>query len=86
MIFQIILTALIVNSGKEENIKLDMPVSGSNGIIGRISHVGERLSRVLLISNINSRIPVIISEDSYHGMLIGPVSYTHLTLPTIVSV
>ena len=48
-----------------------MPVSGSNGIIGRISHVGERLSRVLLISNINSRIPVIISEDGYHGMLIG---------------
>ena len=62
---------LIVNSGKEENIKLDMPVSGSNGIIGRISHVGERLSRVLLISNINSRIPVIISEDGYHGMLVG---------------
>ena len=48
-----------------------MPVSGSNGIIGRISHVGERLSRVLLISNINSRIPVIISEDGYHGMLVG---------------
>ena len=62
---------LIVNSGKEENIKLDMPVSGSNGIIGRISHVGDSLSRVLLISNINSRIPVIISEDGYHGMLIG---------------
>ena len=64
-------STLIVNSGKEENIKLDMPVSGSNGIIGRISHVGERLSRVLLISNINSRIPVIISEDGYHGMLVG---------------
>jgi rod shape-determining protein MreC len=62
---------LIVNSGKKQNIKLDMPVSGSNGIIGRISHVSESLSRVLLISNINSRIPVIISEDGYHGMLIG---------------
>ena len=62
---------LIINSGNKENIKVDMPVSGSNGIIGRISHVGESLSRVLLISNINSRIPVIISEDGYHGMLIG---------------
>ena len=64
-------STLIVNSGKEENIEVDMPVSGSNGIIGRISHVGERLSRVLLINNINSRIPVIISEDGYHGMLVG---------------
>ena len=62
---------LIINSGNKDNIIVDMPVSGSNGIIGRISHVGESLSRVLLISNINSRIPVIISENSYHGMLIG---------------
>ena len=62
---------LIVNSGKKENVKVDMPVSGSNGIIGRISHVSENLSRVLLLSNINSRIPVIISDDGYHGMLIG---------------
>ena len=62
---------LIVNSGKKENVKVDMPVSGSNGIIGRISHVSENLSRVLLVSNINSRIPVIISDDGYHGMLIG---------------
>ena len=64
-------STLIVNSGKKENIKVDMPVLGSNGIIGRISHVGESLSRVLLISNIDSRIPVIISEEGYHGMLIG---------------
>ena len=62
---------LIVNSGEKENIKIDMPVSGSNGIIGRISHVSENLSRVLLLSNVNSRIPVIISEDGHHGMLIG---------------
>ena len=53
------------------DLEVDMPVSGSDGIIGRISHVSESLSRVLLISNINSRIPVIISEDGYHGMLIG---------------
>ncbi len=62
---------LIINAGKKENVEVDMPVSGSNGIIGRISHVSENLSRVLLLSNINSRIPVIISDDGYNGILIG---------------
>ena len=62
---------LIINSGKKENVKVDMPVSGSNGIIGRISHVSENLSRVLPLSNINSRVPVIISDAGYHGILIG---------------
>ncbi len=62
---------LIINTGKRDNVKVDMPVSGSKGIIGRISHVSENLSRVLLLNNINSRIPVIISEDSFHGILIG---------------
>ena len=62
---------LIINSGQNENIEVDMPVSGSDGIIGRISHVSENLSRVLLLSNINSRIPVIISDDGYHGILVG---------------
>ena len=50
---------------------MDMPVSGSSAIIGRISHVSENLSRVLLLSNVNSRIPVIISDEGYDGILIG---------------
>ena len=62
---------LIINAGKKENIELDMPVSGSSAIIGRISHVSENLSRVLLLSNVNSRIPVIISDKGYNGILIG---------------
>ena len=64
-------STLIINAGKKENVNVDIPVSGSNGIIGRISHVSENLSRVLLLTNINSRVPVIISDDGYHGMLIG---------------
>ena len=62
---------LIINAGKEESIEPDMPVLGSSAIIGRISHVSENLSRVLLLSNVNSRIPVIISDEGYDGILIG---------------
>jgi rod shape-determining protein MreC len=62
---------LIINAGKEENVEADMPVSGSIAIIGRVSHVSENLSRVLLLSNVNSRIPVIVSDEGYDGILIG---------------
>ncbi len=64
-------STLIINAGKEVNVELDMPVSGSNAIIGRISHVSENLARVLLLSNVNSRIPVILSDKGYDGILIG---------------
>ncbi len=64
-------STLVINAGTKKNVEVDMPVLGSDGIVGRISHVSENLSRVLLLSNINSRIPVMISDDGYHGILIG---------------
>jgi rod shape-determining protein MreC len=64
-------STLVINAGKKENVEVDMPVLGSDGIIGRISNVSASLSRVLLLNNINSRIPVVISDDGYHGILVG---------------
>ena len=64
-------STLVINAGTKKNVEVDMPVLGPDGIIGRISHVSENLSRVLLLNNINSRIPVMISDDGYHGILIG---------------
>ena len=64
-------STLVINTGKKNNVEVDMPVSGPSGIIGRVSDVSENLSRVLLLNNVNSRIPVLISDDGYHGILIG---------------
>ena len=57
-----------------------VPTSTLQGIVKRIVHV-DRLSE-LLIKAVNNR----TRERNYFKKLVEPVSYTHLTLPTICSV
>ena len=64
-------SSLIISAGENEGIEIDTPVAGYNGIIGRISNVSKTISRVLLLNNVNSRIPVSISENGYQGILVG---------------
>ncbi len=64
-------STLIINAGNKDNVYLDMPVIGSNGLVGRVSSVSNNIARVLLINNINSRSPVNISGNDFQGILIG---------------
>ena len=64
-------SSLLLNAGENDDVAVDMPVLGLNGTIGRISKVHKNISRVMLINNINSRIPVSISEKGFQGILIG---------------
>ena len=82
---------ILIKSNETEKLFVDMPATGFNGILGRVSSVDNKIARVLLLKNINSRLPVSISENAYQGIMIGQgqknpivesVSYTHLTLPT----
>ena len=50
--------SIMINVGSDDKIIRNLPVTTQDGIIGRIVTVGKRSSRVLLISDINSRIPV----------------------------
>lgn len=51
---------IILLSGEEEDFKQGYAVSGYNGMIGRVFSVSERKSRIILITDLNSKIPVII--------------------------
>ena len=64
-------STLIINAGNKDHIYLDMPVIGTNGLVGRVSSVSNKIARVLLINNINSRSPVNISGNDFQGILIG---------------
>lgn len=51
--------SVIVNAGQQNNIKKGQAVVEENGLVGRIIEAGEKSSRVLLLTDINSNIPVI---------------------------
>lgn len=62
---------MLVLAGRSNNIDRGGAVLASEGLIGRIVEVGERTARVLLLTDINSRVPVMIENTSIRAILGG---------------
>jgi len=65
------LNSFVINVGGNKNIKNGMEVLDGENFIGRIVDVNFFSSRVLLISDLNSKIPVISEPSGSHAILSG---------------
>jgi rod shape-determining protein MreC len=65
------LNSFIINMGSNKNIKNGMTVLDGNNFIGRIVDVNFFSSRVLLVSDLNSKIPILVEPSGSHGILSG---------------
>lgn len=63
--------ARLVNVGEDNGVAEGQAVLTHNGLIGRVMSAGKRTSRVLLLTDLNSRIPVFIAETGAHAILAG---------------
>lgn len=61
----------IVNLGHEHGVESGQAVVDSEGLIGRIVSSGERASRILLLTDLNSRVPVTIEPTRQRAVLSG---------------
>lgn len=61
----------LISSGSEDGIKKDQPVIGASGLLGRVVDVGESSARVLLLNDINSRVPVVAERSRVKSILMG---------------
>ena len=64
-------STLTINAGSVQGVKPLQPVIDAFGLIGRVTEVGEHTSRVLLLSDSNSRIPVVSANTRIHGIAAG---------------
>ena len=62
---------LLIDSGKNRDIKEGQIIAGNRGVIGRVSEVFEDKSRILLLTDSSSRIPIIASRARNRGILAG---------------
>lgn len=62
---------LLVGAGSEQGIARGHVAMTGEGMIGRISEVGAHTARVLLINDLNSRIPVIVESSHARAVLAG---------------
>ena len=65
------LNSAIINKGSDSSIKLGMPVLSKGHLIGRIVEVNFLSSRILLLNDLNSRIPVVLSPNGEQAILTG---------------
>jgi len=65
------LKSAVINKGSNVGIKLGMPVLSRGHLIGRIVEVNFISSRILLLNDLNSRIPVVISPNGEQAILSG---------------
>ena len=65
------LKSIIVNKGSKDNVKLGMAVLDQSYLVGKIVEVNYSTSRVLLVSDLNSKIPVGIEPGNIQSILSG---------------
>ncbi|MGD0103530.1 MAG: rod shape-determining protein MreC [Rhodopila sp.] len=63
--------AVLLSVGPNHGIRKGEIAVDERGLIGRITEVGARTARVLLITDLNSRIPVIMESSRAHAILVG---------------
>lgn len=60
-----------IGAGKHDGVAVDMPVVDDGGVIGRIQEVSFWTARVLLVTDINSRIPVLHTPSGERAIAEG---------------
>ncbi len=61
----------LANAGSEHGVKAGNPVMSENGLVGRVIGVTDGASRVLLLTDIASRTPVMIDRTNARAILTG---------------
>jgi len=65
------LKSIIVNKGSKHNINLGMIAMDGEYLVGKIVEVNYLSSRILLLSDLNSKIPVIVEPNEIFSILSG---------------
>ena len=62
---------MILNAGAEHGVRKGQAVADDRGLIGRIYLTGERTSWVILLTDLSSRVPVMIETSQRRAILAG---------------
>lgn len=63
--------SVLVGAGESDGVRKNQAVVTGYGLAGRVAAVGYRSARVLLITDINSRVPVVIQSSKVRAILTG---------------
>ena len=73
--------SLIVSAGRSEGVSKGDIAMTASGVVGRVVEVGRHISRLMLLTDYASRVPVLVGKNGINGILTGDGSDT----PKIIS-
>lgn len=62
---------ILVRAGSKDGVKINQIVSNAQGLVGRITQVSKSYAKVMLINDLNSRVPVVTLLTQERGILAG---------------
>jgi rod shape-determining protein MreC len=62
---------LMVNAGSDAGVARGQAAITGAGLVGRVAEVGTRAARILLITDLNSHVPVIVERSRQRAILSG---------------
>lgn len=63
--------SILVNAGRSRGIREGYAVINGDGFVGRVVHSGDNASRIILVTDLNSRIPVLVGPSAVRAVLVG---------------
>ncbi len=61
----------LINLGRREGLRIGYAVINGDGLVGRTVDAGHAVARVLLLNDLNSRIPVLVGPAGVRGLALG---------------
>lgn len=65
------LRSAIISAGMSEGVRPRMPVIAAEGLAGRVAEVGSGASRIMLLTDASSRVPVKVLRTGWTGLAVG---------------
>jgi rod shape-determining protein MreC len=65
------LRSALINLGRDDGVRVGYAVINGDGLIGRTVDAGDSVARVLLLNDLNSRIPVLVGPAGTRALVVG---------------
>ena len=62
---------VLLNAGARDGVEEGQAAITGDGLVGRLVETGERASRILLLTDLNSRVPVVVQTTRQRAFLAG---------------
>ena len=62
---------VLLNAGTDDGVRVGQAAVNAEGLVGRVVEAGRRSTRILLLTDLNSRIPVVMEKTRVPAILAG---------------